>query len=180
MSETDHLFVITGGPSSGKSTLVAHLAASGLHHMPEGGRAIIQDQVAIGGDALPWVDRESFAQLMLGWELRSHHEARRLPGPVILDRGLPDVIAYLILCDLPVPASLQRAAELYRYNRRVFIAPYWPEIFTQDAERKQVPEEAEAQFHVLRRVYVAHGYELVVLPVADVAERARFVRTQLA
>ena len=37
---TDHLFVITGGPGSGKSSLIAALAAQGLATMPEAGRVV--------------------------------------------------------------------------------------------------------------------------------------------
>src|SRR3546814_14045915 len=55
--------VITGGPGSGKSTLIEALAVEGFDHMPEAGRAIIRDQVAIGGAALPWADRAAFAEL---------------------------------------------------------------------------------------------------------------------
>lgn len=71
---TDHLHVITGGPGSGKTSLIDALAAEGVRHMPEAGRAIIQDQVDIGGTALPWSDREAFAALMLAWEMRSYRE----------------------------------------------------------------------------------------------------------
>lgn len=173
----DHLFVVTGGPGSGKSSLIDALAQDGIATMPEAGRAIIRDQVAIGGNALPWGDRAAFAELMLGWELRSHREARARPGPVLLDRGVPDVVGYLTLCGLPVPDHARRAAELYRYNRKVFLAPYWPEIFAQDAERKQDPEEAEATARVMTEVYTALGYEVVPLPLGTIAQRAAFVRT---
>lgn len=176
---TDHMFVITGGPGSGKSSLIAELAAQGIASMPEAGRAIIQDQVAIGGDALPWADRAAFAAQMLGWELRSHREARAPAGPVVLDRGIPDVIGYLRLCGLPVPAPAARAAAAYRYNPTVFIAPYWPEIYAQDAERKQDPAEAEATHDVMAQVYAELGYRLVPLPHASVAARAAFVRERL-
>jgi predicted ATPase len=71
----DRFFVITGGPGSGKSTLIDALAQRGLGAMPEAGRAIIQDQLAIGGEALPWSDRRAFAELMLGWEMRSYRAA---------------------------------------------------------------------------------------------------------
>ena len=37
--------------------------------MPEAGSAIIQDQTAIRGEALPWSDRSAFAELMLAWEI---------------------------------------------------------------------------------------------------------------
>src|SRR3546814_3066950 len=81
------------------------------------------DLVAIGGAALPWADRAAFAELMLGWELRSWHEAHDRAGPVICDRSVPDVAGYLRLCGLPVPAHVSQAADLFRYQPRVFIAP---------------------------------------------------------
>ena len=177
---TNNLFIITGGPGSGKSSLIDVLAAEGFAHMPEEGRAIIQDQVAIGGNALPWGDRALYAELILGWEMRSYREARILSGPVIFDRGIPDVLGYLTLCDLPVPAYVRKAVELYRYNRRVFIAPHWPAIFTQDAERKQSLSEAEATHNAMTEVYENLGYDLIPLPLVTIAERVRFVREQIA
>lgn len=171
--------IITGGPGSGKSTLINALAAKGFHHMPEAGRAIIRDQVAIGGTALPWADRIAFAELMLGWELRSWHEAGDLAGPVIFDRGLPDVVGYLRLCGLPVATHAERAADLFRYRPRVFIAPPWREIFVADAERKQDWTEAQATYEAMVTVYTGFGYELVTLPIAPVGERARFVRAAI-
>lgn len=175
MIHNDNLFVITGGPGSGKSTLIAALAAAGHAVMPEAGRAIIREQVAIGGSALPWDDRAAFAALMLERELESYRAAAALAGPVFLDRGIPDVIGYLDLCGLPVPTALRRAAEAHRYHRRVFIAPHWPAIFAQDAERKQSAEEAEATCRVMERTYDALGYELIPLPLEPVAERLAFV-----
>lgn len=175
----DHLHVITGGPGSGKTSLIEALAAEGVRHMPEAGRAIIQDQVDIGGTALPWRDREAFAALMLAWEMRSYREAATAQVPVIFDRGIPDVIGYLRLCRLPVPAVVLRAAELRRYASRVFIAPPWPAIFVQDAERKQTLEEAEATFHAMVDTYSGLGYELVKLPLASIADRAAFVRERI-
>jgi len=176
---TDQLFVVTGGPGSGKTSLIAALAAAGHATMPEAGRAIIQDQVAIGGNALPWDDRAAFADLMLGWELRSHREARAMAGPVILDRGIPDVIGYRTLCGLPIPDPLRRAAELHRYARRVFVAPHWPAIFAQDAERRQSPEEAEATTRAMERVYAGLGYDLVPLPLAPVEARVAFIVAEI-
>lgn len=50
----DHMFVVTGGPGSSKSSLVEALIWQGYCSMPEAGRAIIQHQVRIGGSTLPW------------------------------------------------------------------------------------------------------------------------------
>ncbi len=171
----DRLFVITGGPGSGKSTLVEALAARGLCTMPEAGRAIIQDQVAIGGEALPWSDRRVFAELMLSWEMRSYRQALRVSGPVIFDRGVPDVLGYLRLSNLPIPSHVERAAHMFRYHPRVFIAPPWKEIFELDAERKQSFEEAQATYEAMVETYSGLGYELVPLALEPVEERVRLV-----
>jgi len=177
---TEHLHIITGGPGSGKTSLVDALSEQGIRRMPEAGRAIIQDQVAIGGTALPWADKEAFANLMLAWEMRSFRETVSARGPIVFDRGIPDVIGYLRLCGLAVPASTMKAAELLRYANRVFIAPPWPEIFAQDAERKQTLAEAEHTYHAMVDTYSSLGYELVELPLMTVRERARFVRDQIS
>ncbi|GGC53889.1 AAA family ATPase [Chelatococcus reniformis] len=179
MNGSERFIVVTGGPGSGKSTLLDALAAEGVAVMPEAGRAIIRDQVAIGGAALPWADSAAFAELMLSWEMRSWREADRLPHPVLFDRGVPDVIGYLELCGLPVPAHVGRAGELYRYNARVFIAPPWADIYVQDGERKQSLDEAARTHDAMAAVYGRLGYELLALPRTPVAERVRFVRRAL-
>jgi predicted ATPase len=175
MANTERLFVLTGGPGSGKSTLIEALERAGYARSVEAGRGIIQDQVAIGGRALPWRDPPAFAELMLCWEMRSYNTALEQAGPVFFDRGVPDVVGYLRLLGLSVPAHVAKAAETFRYNRRVFIAPPWPKIFQQDSERKQSFDEAVRTYEAMVATYGDYGYELIELPLATVEERLRFV-----
>ncbi|KVQ07720.1 ATPase [Burkholderia ubonensis] len=168
-------FVVTGGPGSSKSTLIDALERAGFARSQEAGRGVIRDQVAVGGPALPWRDRSAFAELMLGWEMRSHHLARQARGPVFFDRGVPDVIGYLRLSGLAVPAHAEAAARRFRYHRRVFIAPPWPDIYTQDAERRQDFAEAVRTYDAMVECYASYGYRLIELPRARVKARVRFV-----
>jgi len=55
------LFRGTGGPGSGKSSLIDRLQRNGYAGSVEAGRGIIQDQVIVGGIALPWSDPMLFA-----------------------------------------------------------------------------------------------------------------------
>ena len=171
--------VVTGGPGSGKTSLIEALAAAEHATSPEVGRAIIRRQQAIDGEALPWRDRALFAELMLDHELEAHARAEEATGSVFFDRGIPDVIGYLTLCGLPVPPHVERAAQQVRYDRRVFIAPVWPEIFEQDAERRQDLDEAQQTFDAMAEVYPRFGYDLIELPKAPVAERLAFVLEML-
>jgi predicted ATPase len=172
---TARFFVVTGGPGSGKSTLIDELERAGYTRSVEAGRGIIQEQVRIGGHALPWGDQRLFAELMLSWEMRSYRMAEQLDGTVFFDRGIVDVAGYLQLVGLPVRDHVHKAAELFRYNSRVFVAPPWREIFHADAERKQDWDEAVRTYEALADAYRSNGYELVQLPCVSVSERVRFV-----
>lgn len=179
MAPTDRLHVVTGGPGSGKTTLIDALAAAGVTTSAEVGRAVIREQVAIGGDALPWGDERAFAELMLPREIAAQEAGLACGETVVLDRGVPDVIGFLRVTGLPVPPAFDAAARMVRYNPRVFLAPFWTEIYAHDAERKQSADVARATEAVMRDTYAGYGYELVELPRASVAERVAFVRSVL-
>ncbi|AOK18386.1 ATPase [Burkholderia cepacia] len=172
-------FVVTGGPGSGKSTLLDALEHAGCARSQEAGRGVIRDQMAIDGPALPWRDPAAFAELMLSWEMRSYELARHARGPVFFDRGVPDVIGYLRLTGLAVPAHAEAAANRFRYHRRVFIAPPWPDIYAQDTERRQDFAEAVRTYDAMVECYTSYGYRLIELPRESVQARVRFVMDAL-
>ena len=174
-TNADRFFVLTGGPGSGKSTLIEALAAAGYSRSFEAGRGIIQDQMAIDGPALPWRDPVLFAELMLSWDMRSYHIAEQSSGPVFFDRGVIDVAGYIRLLGLPLPRHVRKAIETCRYNRRVFIAPPWKEIYQGDRERKQSFEEAVRTYQTVAAAYTEFDYELIEIPRAPVEERVRFI-----
>ncbi len=125
-SRGERFFVVTGGPGSRKRTLMDALEQAGFARSEKAGRGVVQDHVAVGGHSLPWADQIAFAELMLSCEMRSYHLARYVSRPVFFDRGVPDVLGYLRLINQPVPAHVDKAAQMFRYNRRVFVAPPWP------------------------------------------------------
>ena len=174
-THADRFFVLTGGPGSGKSSVIDALEKAGYSRSLEAGRGIIQDQMAIDGPALPWCDPSLFAELMLSWDMRSHHVAEQSSGPVFFDRGVVDVAGYLRLLGLPLPRHVRKAIETYRYHRRVFIAPPWEEIYQLDRERKQNFEEAVRTYQAVAAAYTEFGYELIEIPRAPVEQRARFI-----
>lgn len=176
----DRFVVITGGPGSGKTSLLDALQRKNYGRSIEAGRGIIQQQVSIGGRALPWDDQQLFSELMLSWEMRSYEMAQQTRGIVFFDRGVPDVAGYLRLLNQPVPVHLRKAIEQLRYHRQVFIAPPWREIFAQDRERKQDFDEAVRTYEALAATYTECDYDLIELPRASVAERVIFVCEHLS
>lgn len=176
---TDRLHVVTGGPGSGKSTLIAALAQAGVATSAEVGRQVIREQVAAGGAALPWADERAFAEAMWPREVAAQRAALASGQVVVLDRGAPDVVGFLRVSGLPVPAHIDAAARATRYNARIFIAPFWADIYAHDAERRQSPAIAAATEAVMRATYRDYGYALVDLPCVSIAERVAFVLARL-
>jgi predicted ATPase len=170
--------VISGCSGGGKSTLLAELARRGHATIEEPGRRIVAAELRSGGSALPWVDGTAFASRAFEMALADRERAAHLGGWVFFDRSLVDAAAHLQHL-----AGSQALAELGRshpYNRQVFLAPPWPEIYVSDQERRHDFEAAREEYARLLVAYPASGYEVVVLPRTSVTARADFVLATLA
>lgn len=172
--EKHNFFIVTGGPGSGKSALIGALETCGIATVEESGRRIIREQRARGGKATHESDRLAYRQLMFDDAIQTFDHMRDESGLVFFDRGLPDLIGYSLLIDAPVPKALTEAARRYLYNRTVFVAPPWEEIYGQDEERGQDFAEAVATCDAMRAAYKETGYNLIDLPKTTVEERAGF------
>jgi predicted ATPase len=171
--------VVTGGPGAGKTTLVEALRERGYARVQEAARAVIRDQVAIGGPAVRERDTELFAEIVLSWDMRNHREAAELPGPVFFDRALPDRVGFHVMRGTPAPPHVAAAVERFRYHRLVFVAPPWPEIYVHDEERTHDFDHARRAYDATIAGYARAGYEPVDLPKTDVAARVAFVLDRL-
>jgi len=59
------------------------------------------------------------------------------------------------------------------------MTPPWPEIFSNDDERKHSFEDALSSYAALPRTYERFGYQIVLVPKLDVNARADFVVNHL-
>ena len=172
--------ILTGGPGSGKTSIIEELRSRGFQCIDEVGRKIIQEQLEMGGDALHWGDQIKFRDLMLSRSVEDYLSVEETKKPVFFDRGIPELIGYSYLINQPVSEECKLAAEKYRYHQNVFIAPPWLEIYQNDAERKQDFQEAIATYEAVKKSYIECGYNVIELPKVDVDGRVTFILEHLA
>lgn len=171
----DHPIALTGGPGSGKTTVINCLQALGYATTPEVGRRIIQAQIESNGSALPWQDKTAFRDLMLQAEIKHYESSVSQTPPVFCDRGVIDVYGYSLLEQLTLTTPLIQSCQQLQYHHRVFIFPPWASIFMNDAERQQDFSEAVATYDAMISAYHTFGYELIDVPQQSPDQRVRFI-----
>ncbi|CAN7370906.1 AAA family ATPase [Phenylobacterium sp. LjRoot219] len=177
MLDKPNFFVLTGGPGVGKTALLHALRSQGEFCVEESARAVIREQLETGGRAVPWIDPEAFAETTARRDIAQFDSLADETGRVFFDRGILD--SYRANGVAPSPLLIA-ALRTRRYNRRVFVAPPWREIYQTDAERRQDWAEAEATFGRILSNLDELGYEAVVLPKTSVEARVTFVLTAAA
>ncbi|WP_120513042.1 AAA family ATPase [Photobacterium salinisoli] len=166
--------VFTGGPGSGKTSVIKFLEQLGYSSATEVGRKVIQTQIERNGVALPWKDKVAFRDAMVLEELNNY----KVHGDSVLtffDRSIIDSYGYSQLEQIAVSELLLRSCRELTYHKNVFIFPPWETIYKNDIERKQDFNEAVATYHEMVNAYKKFGYELIEVPKLSVRERAEFI-----
>lgn len=167
--------VITGGPGTGKSSIMQQLEAQGARCFHEISRHVTLEARKNGVEQLFLADPVYFSQKLLEGRIRQFEEADNETDPLVyFDRGIPDVKAYLDFSKTPHPPIFLEAGWQYRYDL-VFMLPLWEEIYISDNERYENYAQAVEIHHALAAHYTELGYRPIEIPVGSVAGRAAFI-----
>lgn len=90
--ERDNFHIFTGGPGSGKTSVIEALKARGFSCVDEVGRQITKEQTAIGGNGHHGGDRLKYRELMLSRSIYTYQSIEEREAPVFFDRGIPDLV----------------------------------------------------------------------------------------
>ena len=166
-------YVLTGGPGNGKSTIIEILNSKGVYTIDEAANYFIKEQQRNGGNILPWRDKHAFQ--MSVFEIQSKWE-KEIPASIekaVLDRGIPDGIAYYHVYDLSPPRELVEAAKNAKYES-VFLVEPLKELEITETRRENRPLQIKIH-NAIKNVYEDLGYDLIKVPVMDKEVRAKYI-----
>lgn len=171
-------FVLTGAPGAGKTSILSALAAEGFATVGEAATdLIVREQAA--GTAEPWTDPafiERVAALQRERRLAATGDVQFHDRSAFCTEALADHLGHP-----HSPGLVREIEELKRtgfYERRVFFVDLLGFIEPTAARRISLDESRRfAAIH--ERVYQAHGFELVRIAPASVAERVAAIRAAL-
>lgn len=169
------IIVIIGGPGTGKSTIITQLEDKGYCCYPEISRQVTLEAQKEGIDQLFLENPLLFSTKLLEGRKKQYENAvSESSNIVFIDRGIPDVLAYMNYIGDPYPADFETACQEYKYSK-IFILPPWEEIYTSDGERYENFEQATTIDAHLVTTYESYGYELIEVPKDSVANRIDFI-----
>lgn len=164
--------VITGGPGSGKTSIIKELEKRGFTCSEEVSRDIILKAREDGIDQLFLTNPIQFSELLLKGRKEQFHTALASNNEfVFLDRGIPDIPAYMEFKGDEYPEFFSEACKEHKYDAIFILAP-WQEIFTNDNERYENFDQALEIHEKLIETYTKYGYALRDVPFGSIEARA--------
>jgi predicted ATPase len=174
------IVVLIGGPGSGKTTLIDRLTEKGYLCYPEISREVIMEARAQGIEQLFLEKPLLFSELLLEGRKKQFHKAvAETTDVVFIDRGIPDVLAYMHYIGDSYPAFFDAACREHVYTK-IFFLPPWEEIYTADEARYENYEQAKLISGHLYETYKNYGYNLIAVPKDTPDNRILFILGHLS
>ena len=173
------IVLIIGGPGTGKSTTIHALTEKGHCCYPEISRQVTLDAKEKGIDQLFLTNPMLFSELLLEGRIKQFDSALAENHPIVfLDRGIPDVLAYMDFIGDDYPEHFVTACKDKIYSK-VFVFPPWEAIFESDNERYENFDQAQKIHIYLVETYQKYGYDLIDVPMDTVENRIEFILERL-
>lgn len=116
-----------------------------------------------------------FSQLLLEGRYKQFTEAEKHENTtVFLDRGMPDVLAYMDFFGSAYPDNFTNTCRDNTYDK-IFILSPWKAIFKSDSVRYETFEQSEIIHKHLLDIYKKFNYHLIDIPFDTVEKRVDFI-----
>ena len=167
--------VITGGPSTGKTTVINELEKRQYICIPEISRQVTLNARKKGVEWLFLKDPLLFSKLLLEGREQQFIDAENQKSELIFfDRGIPDVHAYMNYLGVDYPDTYIKKSKKYTYDK-IFLMPPWEDIYTEDEGRYENFEQSLAIYNHLKNAYSELDYEIIEVPFGTVDKRIEFI-----
>lgn len=174
---TNNWYVITGGPSTGKSTLLDELEKLGHKIVPEAARTRIDQELARGLTIEQIrADEKAFQHSVM--KLKDEIEKQMDPAiATFFDRGKPDTWAYLRHYGFTPPEWIDKSIKNSDYKKVFLLDPL--ATFEKDYARTEDASFVKSITDLLEQAYKDAGQTLLRVPVLPVKERLNFILQHL-
>ena len=176
MREPNQWYALSGGPGTGKTTLIKLLEIQGYATVPEMARHCIDEQLAAGKHIKEIAqDQVDFQHAVLEYQLEAERHAPK-ERVTFFDRGVPDVLAYYRYHRLHEDETVKAAVADCSY-KKVFLLDPLPVV--SDYARQENERQQKEICGLINELYASLPFPVVRVPVMSPNERVTFVLANL-
>ena len=169
--------LITGGPGTGKTSLINELMKNGYICSQEIVRNITLKKRKEGFDQYFLSDPLDFSKKLFNQRL-NEYKKKYNSDLIIYDRGPIDVLAYLNFKSIEIPKELISESKKINYIYAFILNP-WKDIYSQDGVRYESFEECISIHNFLINEYKKFNIKLISVPNGTINERVSFIKKSI-
>ncbi len=171
-------YIITGGPGTGKTSIIKELVKQGFHCVNENAREIISQEASSKQNPLSLnknIENENKIA-----EIRTRNYLNTPKDTIcFFDRSIIDCVAYLELKNLKCTPQILQNIKKCTFNSKIFFTPIWREIYQNDNERIETIEQAKEIENLILITYKNFGYEPILIPKTSIQRRVDFIISKI-
>ena len=169
-----NIFVVSGGPGVGKTTIVNELGKLKYNTIPEAARLVAETDKRFAGKPIHKINRKQFQDEILKHQIKVQEDfLLRNRDFAFSDRGFGDSMAYYDLNGLRLPRKHLDYIKSFKYRGIFILEPL--RFYKTDGLRTETKKEQVEIHDEIFRTYEDLGYDLIKIPQMSVEDRIAMI-----
>ena len=171
------IYVISGGPCTGKTSVIDGLRKKGYFTLKEGAREVGDNDSRFKGKSIKEIGAEEFQDAIFKFQAEQIKKIPKREKIAFLDRALPDTITYARLRSKGFSREKIEYAKKFKYDG-VFVMDFL-KTYRKDELRHENKDEQKKIHEEIIKTYKEFGYDIIIVPFMSVEKRVDFILSKI-
>ena len=169
----NNLFFISGGPCTGKTSVINELKEKGYNTFPEAAREISANDSRFAGKSIKEIDMRIFQNEIFNLQKRWMESLTGRKEIYFFDRGFGDTLAYRRLHGFDVPEDFFDCAGKFQKSIVFILEPL--EFYKTDGLRTETKKEQKEIHEKIISAYEELKHQIIFVPLMNTHDRTEFI-----
>ncbi|MEJ2267457.1 MAG: ATP-binding protein [Nanoarchaeota archaeon] len=170
------IYIISGGPGTGKTSTIKELKKRGFKILPEATREIASKDKRFIGKSIKEINMSQFQEEIFNLQ-KNFYLNNCSEGIIFSDRGFGDTLAYYKINNLDIPKDKFDYANRFSFAK-IFILDFL-NFYETDELRMESKREQEIIQNEIIKMYQKLNYKPIIVPFDSLENRVNFILNKI-